>query len=658
VGKAQRARRADADNAGAGQRPAVPPHGAWHGAALVAATVLAYLPALGNGFIWDDDAYVTRNPVLQSLAGLRAAWLQPGVTPQYYPLVFTSFWIEHQLWGVAPFGYHAVNVALHALSAWLLWRILIALEIGVGAAWFGAALFALHPIQVESVAWVTERKNVLSAACGFASLLVYLRWAPPGEPLPRGGWAAYGLSLLLFLAALLSKTVVCALPAVLLLLRWWKGGGWSMRALAPLLPFFLLGLGFAAATAGVEVAHVGARGAEWQRTLLDRGLIAGRAVWFYLWTLAWPAQLAFNYPRWRIDAGVWWQHLFPLSLVVLAALLYAGRERLGRGGLAALLLFVGVLTPALGFFDIYSMRYSFVADHFAYLATAVAAGAVAAAIAAWGPRAGAARSWLPVLGLAWLAVLGALTARQSSVYKDEAAVWRDTLRKNPSSWIAHNNLASRALMAGDFDTALALTAAAQRLNPDYPEAYNNRGNVLDALGRRDEAIAEYQRALTLKPNYAGAHNNLGTTLLSAGRTAEAIEHYRAALAIRPKYADALSNLGNALAVQGDLAAARAQFETALRCDPRLAQAHSNLAAVLIEQRQFDAALAEADAALGVDPDYPEALYNRGRALAALRRRDAAIAAFERALALRPHYGDARRQLDALRRAPSPSPPSS
>lgn len=624
---------------------------------LVVATVLAYLPALGNGFIWDDDAYLTRNPLVRSLDGLRTAWFEPGATPQYYPLVFTTFWIEHQLWGLAPFGYHAVNVALHALSAWLLWRILIALDLGVGAAWFGAALFALHPIQVESVAWITERKNVLSAACGFGALLLHLRWSPPGEPLPRGGWTLYALSLLLFVAALLSKTVVCSLPAVVLVLRWWKGGGWSPRALAPLLPFFALGLGCAVTTAGVELAHVGARGPEWQRTLLERALVAGRAVWFYLWTLAWPTRLAFNYPRWRIDAAAWWQYLFPLSLVLLAGLLYAGRGRIGRGGLAALLLFVGVLTPALGFFDVYYMRYSFVADHFAYLATAVAGGAVASAAGGvWRACGATARGALLAAGVVWLIGLAALSARQAAVYEDEASVWRDALEKNPQSWIAHNNLASRALMDGDVDAALAHTAAAQRFNPTYPEAFNNRGNVLDALGRRDEAIAEYRRALALKPNYAGAHNNLGTTLLNAGRTAEAIEHYRAALAIRPSYAEAHSNLGNALAVQGDLAAARAQFETALQYDPELSSAHSNLAAVLIEQRQFDAALVAADAALRLAPDYPEALYNRGRALAALKRRDDAIAALERALALRPDYGDARRQLEVLRGAGAPARP--
>jgi tetratricopeptide (TPR) repeat protein len=657
LGRAQRAtRRAPA--AASRSIDGVAAHQGGLGVLLVVVTVLAYLPALGNGFIWDDDAYVTRNPAVQSLAGLGAAWAQPGATPQYYPLVFTSFWIEHQLWGLAPFGYHAVNLALHALSAWLLWRILIGLDVGVGAAWFGAALFALHPIQVESVAWITERKNVLSAACGFASLLVYLRWSPPGEPLPRRGWGWYALSLLLFVAALLSKTVVCSLPAVVLVLRWWKGGEWSARTLAPLLPFFLIGLGFAAITAGVEVAHVGARGAEWQLTLLDRALIAGRAVWFYLWTLIWPAQLAFNYPRWQIDAGVWWQYLFPLALLAVAALLFAVRRRIGRGALAALLLFVGVLTPALGFFDIYPMRYSFVADHYAYLATAVAAGALATAAATWRAHGVAVRRGVLAAGLAWLAVLGALTARQAAIYKDEATVWRDTVRKNPGSWIAHNNLASRALMDGDLDAALTLTAAAQRLNPVYPEAYNNRGNVLDALGRRDEAIAEYQRALALKPNYASAHNNLGTTLLNAGRNAEAIEHYRAALAIRPAYAEAYSNLGNALALQGDLAAAREQYETALRHNPQLPQAHSNLAAVLIEQRAFDAALAEADEALRLQPDYPEALYNRGRALAALQRRAEAIAAFERALVLRPDYGDARQQLDALRRAATPAHPLS
>ncbi|HEX4342912.1 MAG TPA: O-GlcNAc transferase, partial [Verrucomicrobiae bacterium] len=327
---------------------------------LVVATFIAYQPMWHAGFIWDDDAYVTNNQTLHDLNGLKQIWLEPKATPQYYPLVYTTFWLEYHTWKLNPLGYHVVNVLLHALGSLLLWRVLK--RLALPGAWLAAAIFALHPVNVESVAWVTERKNVLSAVLFFAAALAYLRFDGLAESKKRL-WTWWCAALLLFIGALLSKTVACSLPAALLLVCWWKKGRVTMADVLPLIPFFIMGLGLGLHTAWLEKHHVGASGAEWSLSFIERCLIAGRALWFYAGKLVWPSQLTFIYPRWQIGTGVWWQWLFPLAVLAVVVTLWRARKRLGRGPLVAVLFFAGTLLPALGFFDLYPMRYSFVADH-------------------------------------------------------------------------------------------------------------------------------------------------------------------------------------------------------------------------------------------------------------------------------------------------------
>ena len=294
-------------------------------AAVLGLTLAAYAPALQANYIWDDDDHVTKNPTLRSLDGLRQIWFLPTALPQYYPAVHTTFWLEYHLWGLHPVGYHLVNVLLHACNALLFWRLLV--RLAVPGAWLAAAILAVHPVEVESVAWITERKNVLSLALSLAAILAYLRFSPfemrrrrrSCSAAGRYGW--YASALILFAVALLSKTVVASLPAVLLVLAAWKRSRIGRRDVAPLLPFFLLGTCLGLATVWLERMHVGAAGEEWDFTILDRVLMAGRALWFYAAKLAWPQPLAFFYPRWQVDDRVWWQYLFPFaSLAVIAAL--------------------------------------------------------------------------------------------------------------------------------------------------------------------------------------------------------------------------------------------------------------------------------------------------------------------------------------------------
>jgi len=340
------------------------------GILILALAATAYAPALRGDFVWDDDDYVTDNPTLTNLDGLRRIWLEFGATPQYYPLVYTTFWIEYHIWQLHPFGYHLTNVLLHMVNALLLWAILR--RLAVPGAWLAAAIFAVHPVHVESVAWITERKNVLSGAFYLSSMLLYLRFAGigPDRPSGRRRWAYFVLALLLFACALLSKSVTCTLPAALVLLLWWRRRRLRASDLWPLIGWLVVGLLMALTTVWMERHHVGTRYIDWSLSPLDRCLIAGRAVWFYAAKLLWPAKLTFFYPRWHIDAGLWWQYLFPLAAVAVIAALWWLRSRLGKGPLVAVLLFVGTLTPALGFVDVYPMRFSFVADHFQYLASA------------------------------------------------------------------------------------------------------------------------------------------------------------------------------------------------------------------------------------------------------------------------------------------------
>lgn len=604
--------------------------------ALGAAVLVAYLPALGNGFVWDDDHYVTANAALRTLSGLRQIWLEPGATPQYYPLTFTTLWMEFQLWGLSPAGYHLVNVALHAAGAVATWLVLSRLE--VPGAWFAAALFGLHPIAVESVAWVAERKNVLSTVCYLLSALVYLRWAGvPGPSRETGSRRAYAAALLLFVAALLSKTVTASLPAAIALAVWWQRGRLERADLLPLVPFLVLGVAAGLGTAWVERHYVGARGPEFALSVPDRLLIGGRAVWFYLATLAWPLNLTFIYPRWTLEPRDPLQWLPTLAAVAAPVVLWANRRRLGRGPLAATLYFGGTLVPALGFFDVYPFRYSFVADHFAYLA-AIGPFALAGAGVAWlaGRRPALGRA----AGATLLLVLATLTWKRTFAFRDAETLWRDTLVRNPAAWMAHNNLGVLLYERGDADAALTRYRIAEALAPRTPEIHINLGNALATLGRTEDALAAYHRAIELKPHSAGAHNNLGATLFHLGRTDEAIVEYREAIALRPAYADAHANLGAALLARGDVADAVTALAQAIALRPGHPETHNNLGAALLHGGQPDAARVEFETSLHLRPNYPEAQSNLGNALLALGRQDAAVAAYRHALALRPGYAEA------------------
>ena len=507
----------------------------WAAAALIAAAVLfAYAPALDGRLLWDDDAHVTR-PDLRSLGGLGRIWTEVGATQQYYPLLHSAFWLEHQLWGDAVLGYHLVNVFLHAAVAALLLAILRRLQVP-GAA-LAAALFALHPVHAESVAWISEQKNTLSTAFFLASLSVYLKF--DGNRRPR----TYALASVLFVCGLLTKTVVATLPAVLLVLQWWRHGRISARRdVLPLAPWLAVGAGAGLVTAWVERRLIGAEGADFALTLLERTLLAARVAWFYLGKLAWPVDLVFIYPRWRVDAFAAGPYLFVLAAAAVLGIAGILRRR-SRAPLAVALLYLGTLFPVLGFLNVYPFVYSYVADHFAYVPSLAVVGAASAVLTVAAGRLTETRRWLaPAAALVLLATLAVATWRQSRLYTDPRTLYTATLDRNPDCFLCLNNLGLMAFDEGRMEDAIAQYERALAVKPDHGEIHNNLGNALFQAGRVPEALAHYEEAVRRAPTYVFAHNNLANALAYAGRLDEAKGHYETALQLRPDYEDARRNL--------------------------------------------------------------------------------------------------------------------
>lgn len=536
------------------------------GAGLVLMTVAAYWPVYSGKFVWDDDSWTTKIAgLLHDFSGLRAIWFRPTALQQYYPLAGTSFWIDYQVWGFWPLPYHVENVLLHACAAVLFWRLLK--RFSVPGAWVAAAIFAVHPVMVESAGWITERKNVLSLVLFLGALLAYGRfnsfYLERDEGLPRR-WGAYAAALVLFAVAMLTKTTAFALPAVILLICWWKRGRvrWREDVLATI-PFFAVSVGLCAATAWLEKNHAGAKGAEWEISFPARCLIAGRVVWFYVGKLVWPANLCFIYPRWRLSAGSWRQWLYPIGAVAVLLALWLARARIGRGPLTAGLFFVGTLFPALGFTNAYFMRYSFVCDHWTYLSS-LGLIALAAALVTRLAEYFRAPVLLGGFTAVLLAVLAILTCRQSAIYADPESLWGDTVAKNPGAWVAQLDLGVLLSQQGRSPEGIAHYEAALQTNPDDPDAHNDLGFALKLRGENNEAIEQYDQALRLDPDFPPALINRGIALDDLGRHSEAIACYERLLRSDPDYPGVQGLLAKSRAILAARAAAGTPSPPTLR----------------------------------------------------------------------------------------------
>jgi tetratricopeptide (TPR) repeat protein len=596
------------------------------GTLLVLATLLAYQQAWRAGFIWDDDIYVTQNKLLTAPDGLWRIWFSLDSPSQYFPLVYTTFRLEYALWGLNPAGYHWVNILLHAANALLVWRLLR--ELAVPGAWLAAALFALHPVHVESVAWITERKNVLM---GFFFLLALIAWTRFLEERAGRMWKYYGLALLFYTLALFSKTTACTLPAALLLILWLKKKPIGLRRLVETVPFIALGIGMGLVTIWWERHHQGTQGELFAIGLPERLLVASRALWFYAGKLLWPANLTFSYSRWTMSAASAFDYLWLLLTLGFAIAVCFARRRIGRSVEVGAFFFAATLSPMLGFIMLYTFRYSFVADHYQYLASIGPLALAAAGITiVFDPLEKRAPFLRPALCGALLLILGALTWRQCAMYANEETLWWSTLARNPDSWMAHNNIAIRLQHSGRLDDAFAHYNKALEINPGYGEAHYNLANALVQSRRVEEAIAHYQKALEINPNNIAAHYNLATVLVQTGQAEEALIHYRRALEINPANAAAHNNLGNTLAQLGRLDEAVPHFRKALEIELGYGAAHYNLGNSLLRLGKTEEALTHFRKAVEINPQDAQAQTKLGNALLQMGQLDEGTAHLEKA----------------------------
>ena len=600
---------------------------AWAG--LLFSTIAAYGPALASGLIWNDRDYITK-PALQSLRGLGRIWCELGATEQYYPVLHSAFWLEHRLWGESALGYHLLNVLLHATAAGLFVLVLRRLTSDDRVAWFAGFLFALHPVCVESVAWISEQKNTLSTVFYLLAAYTYLNRRP----------GRYCLATLFFILAILSKSVAATLPAALLVVIGWREGRLSWRRdVRPLLPWFVMGAGMGLFSAWVERIYSGAEGTSFALTFAQRCEVAGRAVWFYLEKCLWPANLTFIYPRWEMQAGDWMAWLYPLGVVMLGVLLWRWSRRsrsdspASRAPLAAFLFFIGSLFPTLGFLNVYAFVFSYVADHWQYLATL---GIIALSAGGWS-RLSRGRG---ILAAAVLSVLGMLTWRQCRMYRDVEGLYRVTLERNPGAWLAHVNLGTILVEGGHPAEAVKQFRMAARIVPHYPEIHCNLADALVQSGRWIDAVGEYEEAIRLNAAYRPAQVNLANTLVRLRRSPEAIAHYQAAIRLEPGHADWELGLGTALAIVGRLHEATVHDAEALRLRPDFPEAEYAEANAWANLGQLDEAMAHYRRAVALRPAYPEAQANLGLALATAGRPGEALAPLDEALRLRPSYAEA------------------
>ena len=603
---------------------------------LLLLTFIMYFPVLKAGYIWDDDAYVANNINLQNVQGLKRIWLEPKTSPQYYPLVFSTFWFERRFFGPGPFAGHLINICLHILNAVLLWIVLR--RLGVGAAFSIALVFALHPVHLESVAWITERKNVLSALFYLSSMLTYLSYALPqktGASRTRPRFNAWYLaSLLLFVCALLSKSVTATLPMILLSILWWKKEKlekWDWLALSPL---FIIGIASGLSTAWLEMHHVGASGEEWALPWIDRFLVAGRAVWFYAGKLVWPHPLSFIYRRWSINPGDLLQFLYPLSLAAGCLALWFFRKRIGKGPLVAVFFFLCTLFPALGFLNVYPMRYSYVADHFQYLASI---GIISLAIVFFRKalirlKADGLRFVLMALLVLALILTG---RREAGKYDNLETLWKDTIAKNSDCWMAYNNLGALKIKQKQYAEARACFAETLKRRPGLAEAENNLGMAWMNEGDLPRAKEHFSKAIAMNPGYAEAYNNLGVAMGKEQKFMEAIRNYRLAIQADPEYAMAHYNLANILSRKNDLKEAEAHYCMAIRIRPDFAMAYHYYGLCLLTQGRFQEARQNLAAAFRLQPDFFLGHMQAGNVFFSQGKIPEAIEHFREALRIRP-----------------------
>ncbi|MDE2902488.1 MAG: tetratricopeptide repeat protein [Chloroflexota bacterium] len=604
-------------------------------------TSLSYFPAFQAGFVWDDVVF-TENGAVREWGDIWSLWLSPGhieYEGHYWPLVYTTFWLEHKVWGFNAAGYHVVNVILHIANSLLVWRLFSRLS--VRGAWLIAAVFAVHPLHVESVAWVIERKDLLSALFYLLAVLSWLKFQDSNRK------KNYYLTLALFAAGLLSKSIVVTLPAALLVLAWWKKGRLERADLAGVAPLVIVGF---FATLADFLFYSSRESVTVDLSLVERPLLAARAVVFYATRLAWPDSLAGIYPLWDIRATdpLAWGYL--VVALAVPALLWRMRSRIGRGPLAGMLFFAVTLSPTLGLINYGYMQFSFVADRFQYLAGIGAiAVVVGGAATAWHKLAPSVRVAALAVPIAVLAVLAVLTWQFAALYRDDETFFRHVVEHNPTAHGAYDNLVKALNDQGRTEEFLDTARTALSYLPNDPTTNVNYALALGRNGHEQEAIAAYRRALELEPDNTRALVDLGTLLWTQDRYDEAMELFQLALAVDDGLSKPHVGMGLVEQARGNHADAERHYARALDVDPSDRNARHNLGVLNFEQKRYGEALASFRAALELESDdesRAESLSGAGSSLYQLGRVEEAIQSFNQALALDPSLPVAR---DYLRR---------
>lgn len=546
-------------------------------AVIVLACLWIYSPVFDGDWLWDDDYLITKNPVVQSPVGLWQIWFAP-TTADYFPLTMSALWVLWKCFGLDSTGYHIVSVLLHALGACLVWAMLRGA--GVRGAWLAGLVFAVHPLAVESVAWVAELKNTFSLPFFLAAACFFIRFEDTGR---RGFyWASLGF----FLAAMLSKSSVVMFPVALLLYIWWRRDRIVWRDVREAAPFFLVSLLLGLVT--LQFQHSRAIGDEPIPIggLDSRFAIAGMGIFFYLSKILWPALLLPIYPQWKANPPEALQFLPWPVLAGLLAVFWLKRKTWGRHALMGAGFYLIMLLPVLGFVAMSYMRVGWVADHFVYIPMiGIVALVVAAGVRA---RDSASTRWGPLFGIfaaAAVAVLAFWSHRYSGIWENEDKLWGFTLEHNWNCWQAHNRIGALEFNRGNVDVALDHFREATRLRPDLAETQNNLGSAVLAKKDTKAAIRYFREALRLSPTIIAIQSNLARALVLDGQPVAAAEIYANLARQYPENAVFLCNLGVTLHQAGRTDEAIASFRRALEINPNLPDARENLRTALEEAKK-------------------------------------------------------------------------
>lgn len=650
---------------------------------LVAITLAAFWQVLGCDFVnYDDDEYVTNNLYVQK--GLTLGSVVWAFTKyhsaNWHPLTWLSHMLDCRIWGLNPMGHHLTSLILHILNSLLL---LFVLTLMTGCVWrsgFAAALFAVHPLHVESVAWISERKDVLSTLFLMLTIFSYVRYAR------TGGKGKYLLVLILYALGLMAKPMLVTLPLVLLMLDYWllacrkDEQEKAVQIWKPLviekIPFFLLAAASSLVSLVVQ-SKSGAVGSMEAYSLGVRVANAFVAYMSYILKMLWPANLAVLYPHPEDTLPAWQVVSSVLVLLVLTVLVVRfGRTR--RYLTVGWLWYVVTLIPVIGFVQV---GWQAMADRYTYVPLIGLF-----VIAAWGIPDLAARirflkpGYLVLPAIVVVLTLAVLASLQVRHWRNSVTLFSSALAQSDGSYIVYSNLGTALLEAGEVETAVGYLQNALEIQPNRAEAHNNLGSALGMYGRHNDAVAHLKQALRLKPDYADAHNNLGLALEDLGQTdeavthfekairlnpnspaarnslgaalgrqgrfVEAIEQYEQALRMKPDYPEAHTNLGIALSALGDLEGAIQHYKFALRNRPLYVEAHTNLGNALARQGLYDEAISHYKSALRGNPDYAEAHGNLGNVLALTGKMDDAISHYRESIRLKPEYASAHSNLAA------------